>query len=397
MSPSLKIESLVLSVMVLIATGIQAADWATWRGPTQNGISTETGWKPAGVARELWHKHVNAGYASVAVADGRLFTMGYADEQDTVYCQQPETGKELWTFVYPCGKGGGFAGPRATPVVDGDRVYTFSLEGDVHCLDATSGKKIWYRDAAELDIKQIKWKYSASPVIMDDMLLLNVGDHGAALDKLTGRVLWQSSGAGGYATPVVFGPHTRPMLAIFGQAAIHGVDARTGRKLWALPWQTKHDINAADPVLVGDDLFISSGYGKGCARLDVSGSTPKVKWQNTNLRNHFTSSIVLDGNLIGCDGNTGKGKLVSVDAATGEVNWSEDLGFGAAILVDGKIIYLNEKGTVTIGVPSKSGFKTLVSQHVVDDPGKCWNMPILSNGLLYCRGSKGPLVCLDLR
>ncbi len=400
MSQSLSFTSTALFASLslsLIAVRTQAADWAAWRGPDQNGISAESGWKPAGIAKELWKKNVNAGYSTVAVADSRLFTMGNADEKDTVYCLNPETGAEIWTFSYPCGKGGGHAGPRATPVVDGDRVYTCSLEGDVHCLEVASGKKIWQQAALAQDAERTKWDLSGSPLVVNSLVLINVGDHGAAFDKQTGRAVWQSPGTGGYATPVIFGSETRSLAAIFGQNAIHAVDVKTGRKVWALPWQTKHDINAADPVLVEDDLFISSGYGRGCALLDVTGDMPKVKWQNTNLKNHFTSAIALEGNIIGCDGNTGRGKLVSIDAATGEVNWSEDLGFGAPILVDGKIIFLNEKGTVTIGIPSKTGFKVLASHSVIAKPGKCWNMPVLSNGLLYCRGSRGPLVCLDLR
>jgi outer membrane protein assembly factor BamB len=392
-------KNLIIILLLIIGAVniLQADDWTVWRGPDKNGISKETGWNPEGISKTLWKKDIGAGYSSVVISKGNLFAIGNKDKKDTVYCFDAITGKEKWSFSYPCGKGGGYAGPRATPTIDGRFVYTFSLEGILNCIDIATGKRIWDQNITKFNAENIKWKFSGSPVISGNLIIINAGEHGMAFDKKTGKKAWISTGQGGYSTPLVFGTKTKPMIAIFGLAAINAVDVKTGRKIWSFPWKTKYDVNAADPVITDNGMFISSGYGKGCALLDISGRSPKAKWQNTNMRNHFTSSIFLDGVIYGCDGQTGKGELICLDEKTGNINWKNNLGFGSLIISDGKIIYLNEKGTLTICKVSKTAYSEITTASVLSNAGKCWSVPVLSNGLLYCRASKGSLICLDLR
>lgn len=393
---SKKIFTLLL-VVIGSANILTAADWPVWRGVHHDGISRETKWNPNGISKVLWEVDIGSGYSSVVVAGGNLFAIGNKENSDTVYCLDAVTGKEKWKFSYPCKKGGGYAGPRATPTVDGKNLYTFSLEGVLHCLDVATGKKVWSQDVTKFGANNIGWKFSGSPLIAANMVVVNAGEHGMAFDKSTGRKIWVSEGKGGYSTPLIFGTKTKPLVAIFGFASINAVDLKTGRKVWSFPWKTKYDVNAADPVITPSGMFISSGYGKGCALLDISGVSPKAKWQNTNLRNHFTSSLFLDGALYGCDGQTGKGALSCIDEKTGNVNWTHNLGFGSMVISDGKIIYLNEKGVLTICKATKDGYAEIISKPVLSNAGKCWTVPVLSNGKLYCRASKGKLVCLDLR
>lgn len=388
----------VVAILAIGFSGVlQAADWPVWRGVDRDGISREFGWKPEGISKVLWQKDIGSGYSSVATSEGSVFAIGNKNATDTVYCLDAVTGKEKWKFSYPCKKGGGYAGTRATPTVDRKYVYTFSLEGILHCLDAKTGRKIWAQDVRKFGANNIGWSFSGSPMVVANLVIVNAGEHGMAFNKNTGKKVWASKGKGGYSTPLIFGAKKKSMVAIFGLDVINAVNFKTGRKIWSFPWKTKYDVNAADPVITDGGMFISSAYGKGCALLDISGVSPKAKWRNSNLRNHFTSSIFIDGAIYGCDGRTGKGALVCLDAKTGKVNWKKELGFGSLIISDGKIIYLNEKGILTICKVSKESYSEIISKTVLSGAGKCWTVPVLSNGRLYCRGSKGKLVCLNLK
>lgn len=374
-----------------------AGDWGAWRGAKGNGISEEKGWSPSGITKVLWEKNVGKGYSSVAVVGKEIFTMGNTGDTDKVYCLDGATGTEIWAFSYKCKNGGGYAGPRATPVVDGNDVYTFSIEGHLHCLDIKKGTKKWMTNVSSLGARNLKWNHSSSPLVTPKLVIVNAGAAGMAFDKKTGKKVWGDGGTGGYACPVLFKAKGKECLAIFGEKGINAVDLKSGKKLWNFPWETKYDVHAADPIVTDKWVFISSGYGKGCAMLDISNGKPKLKWQNTNMKNHFPSSVLLGDIIVGCDGNTGGGNLAAIDVQTGKQNWSEGLGFGSLMIADGKVIYLNERGKLTIGKASKSSFSTEISAQVLNNAGICWTMPILANKKIYCRGSSGKLICLDVK
>jgi len=394
-----RVTCVMFAVFVLagLSMNIFAGDWLAWRGPNQGGISEEK-LNPAGISKRLWEVRVGKGYSAVAVKGKHVFTMGNDGSQDTIYCLDAGSGKEVWKFSYPCSKGGGYAGPRSTPVLDDKYVYTFSLEGQVHCIDAESGKKKWVKSVADFGCRNLKWSFSSSPLVTDKLVIVNAGKSGIALDKKSGKKVWGSGGIGGYATPVLFTQKKKQYVAIFGEKALYTVDYKNGKVAWSFPWETKYDVNAADPIVTEKWIFISSGYGKGCALLDICGKKPKVKWQNTNLKNHFNSSIYQDQHIYGCDGNTGSGSLVCLDPQNGSTKWREDLGFGSIVAgADGSAAYLNERGTLTVGKISSSSFQQVGSENVLKRAGKCWTVPILANSRLYCRGSNGKLVCLDVK
>ncbi len=383
-------------MVVAIAVAGYCNDWAAWRGPHANGISSETGWNPKG-AKTLWTKELGVGYSAVSVKDGKLYTMGHDEGIDTVYCLDAKTGEKIWGHTYSC-KTGGYKGPRATPVIDGDHLYTVSREGHVICLDAASGEVKWKTDVLEkTGNENIRWGISSSAVIEGDLLLLNIGDAGMALEKSTGQVVWQSQGKHSYASPVVFDHKGKRCAAIFSTPGLQVVEAKTGKKIDAFEWKTKHDINGADPLMIGDQIFISSGYKRGCALLDFSSGRLKKVWENDLLMNHFSSSIHIDGYLYGVDGQTKKkGFLRCISAKDGSEQWSMPIGFGSLIAADGKLIALGEKGTLYFAeaTPQKyteiSRFETGLSQ-------LCWTPPVLANGIVYCRNDKGTLVAVDVR
>ena len=372
-------------------------DWPQWRGPNRNGVSPEKGLRtqwPANGPRRAWAANVGQGFSSVAVNGGRLYTMGNTGGQDVVTCLQAATGKGVWRHRYPAGAGD-YGGPRATPTVHENNVYTLSRDGLAFCLNAASGKVVWRRDIArETGARSPGWGFAGSPLIQGSLVLYNIGASGAALDKKTGRIVWTSgSGLAVYASPVPFTAGGRSGVAVFVAEGIVAVDPANGRRLWQHPWRTSFDVNAADPIFAGDTVFISSNYGKGGALLRIgAGNRPSVVWESREMRNHFNSCVLVGGALYGNDENT----LKCVDLGTGEERWRRrGMGKGGLIAAVDKLIVLTERGQLSLLAATPARFTELASAKVMD--GVCWTHPVLANGLLYCRSHEGTLVCLDLR
>jgi len=389
--------ALAAAVVLLAALPTaRAADWPQWRGPTRNGISSETGWRSQWTGagpRRLWSLSVGQGFSSLAVKDGRVYTMGHEGGRDIVTCANALTGKVVWQHRYPC-ESGDYPGPRATPTLHEGRVYTFSREGLALCLDAATGKPLWQRPLGREGGEAPNWGYAGSPLIQGDLVIYNAGASGIALDKKTGRIVWKGeAGKAGYASPVAFtGVGGQSGVAIFSDKGLVAVDARSGRRLWQHPWETSFDVNAADPIFSGDTVFISSNYGKGGALLRLSGGRPAVVWENRNMRNHVNTSVLVGGALYGNDENT----LKCIDLRTGAERWRmRGMGKGGLIAADGKLLVLTERGELVIVRATPNQFTELARAKVID--GTCWTHPVLANGLVYCRSQEGTLVCVDLR
>ena len=396
------IQKSVFSLFLIFSLcifSLNANDWGIWRGENQTGISSEKKWKPSGVSKKLWKINVGVGYSSVATKGKYCYTLGWKNGQDTVVCINSEKGSIEWSFSYKCSKGGGFAGPRATPVIDGDYIYTFSNEGHLHCLSLKDGTKKWVAKVTDHGAQNIQWGFSSPPYIQDGLVVVNAGKAGMAFNKKSGEKVWGEGGKCSYASPIPFKFKKKDALAIFGQKHLHAVDFKTGKIHWSYPWETSYDVNAADPIILGNKIFISSAYNKGSALIDFSSGKPKEVWKTTDMRNHFSSSILLPkskGVLIGSDGNTGKGKLVAINLKNGKQVWSQKTQFASLFYAGDKLICLNEKGLISIGKVDSKGFKPSSSAQL-DNGGKYWSMPILSHAKLYCRGSNGLLTCLDMK
>jgi outer membrane protein assembly factor BamB len=385
-----------------------AADWPHWRGPDYNGISKETGWSaswPKSGPKILWEASLGTGFSSMSVSNGRVYTMGNIDGSDIVYCFDAATGNELWKKSYPCPLFDNLheGGPCATPTVDGDAVYTFSKKGDIIRFDAATGRIVWQKNLEEqLGLKPPMWNFSSSPFIAGDLVILNAGQRGVALNKADGSVKWQSgAGPGAYSTPVPFKLGDNDYIAMFVAKEEVALEPNTGTVLWSIPWKTQADINASDAIISGDKIFISSGYNVGCGLFKIGTGEPQEIYRNKNMSNQLNSCVLWEGHLYGFDGmigmggRTGRGKLTCMDFETSQVRWTkEGLGTGSVMLADGKLIVLSEDGKLVIAEASPEGYKELVSAQILTY--KCWTVPVLANGRIYARNTAGRLVCVDV-
>ena len=386
-------------VLLILGSSLFAADtdYSDWRGKDGDGIADDNNWNPTKLKsiKELWSKSVGSGYSAVSVSANTAYTIGNNNGFDTLYALDTLTGKEKWTYKYRSADGGGFAGPRVMPVVYEKNVYIVSRHSVVYCVNSANGKLIWSKDLGEnFGVANLRWGFSGTIKIIDGRVFLNGGKNGVALDAKTGKKVWASAGQGAYASPVQLGKND---LAVFGAKALHSVSQKTGKVNWSYDWRTEYDVNAADPLVIGNYIFISSGYGRGSTLLNVKSGKPQKVWENQKLRSHFSTPIYSGGYIYGVDGQANsRGALVCLKAKTGELQWSEKLGFGSFFATKDKLIYLTERGKLHIVSIDPKSYKEIASAKTSLSK-TCWTMPVLSNGLLFCRNDKGKVICVDLR
>lgn len=394
-------QAQLLATLALCGSTAFGADWAQWLGPKRNGISSESQWLhqwPAAGPAQLWKANVGIGLASMSVSNGKLYTMGNTEENDSIYCLDAKTGKELWRHSYPCSSKdpNGYPGPRCTPTVDGNRVYSLSRNGHFFCLDAATGKVVWSKEfPKDYGAKVPTWGYAGSPLMEGDWVITEVGGNGSsvvAFNKANGQEAWKAGDdVIGYSSILAFDDKGQRCLAVFSAAGIVGRSAKDGKELWRHPWKTSYDVNAATPVIADGKVFVSSGYGKGCALIDFSSGTAKVVWEHKKMRNHVATCILSQGHLYGFDEN----QLKCLDLATGEEKWAEKAyGKGCLFLAGDKWVIYSDRGRVATAELTPAGCKEISGFQVLT--GKdTWAIPVLANGRLYCRSAQD-LVCLDV-
>ena len=397
----------VLIISLFFIKSSFAADWPNWRGLYYNGISKETDWTSKWSEdgpKVLWEKSIGIGFASITVSNGKAYTMGNIDGSDYVYCFDAVTGKEIWEKSYKCPlfdnlhKGG----PCATPTVDGDAVYTLSKKGDIIRFNAATGEIVWQKNIQEeFECKPPTWHFSSSPLIIGDLVILNAGIRGLSLNKTDGSLKWQNGpGIGAYGTGVPFDLDGKKSLAMLVAKEFIGLDVGTGEVLWQIPWETRSEINATDVIISGDKIFVSTGYGVGCALYELKSGKPEEVYKNKEMSTQLNSAVLWKGYLYGFDGNIGmnapgRGNLKCMDFETGKVKWSQSgMGTGSLMLADGKLIILSEDGKLIIAEASPDGFKELASKEILTY--QCWTVPVLADGRIYARNTEGKLVCVDV-
>jgi outer membrane protein assembly factor BamB len=404
-----KIERMLGMVAIMAAVFVAASplaaqdllpglDWPEWRGSDRTGISEETGWAasfPGGSPKELWRRSVGRGCSSMSVVGNRVYTMGNTDDVETVYCLNADTGEAIWETSYDCKTAAkNFeGGPGATPTVDGNRVYTLSRMGHFHCLNAETGDVIWSLEARkDLGAGDPGWGFTCSALVVDDRLILNA-DAVFALDKNTGKVIWKTDKVGAfYSSPMRFMLDGKDLLAVFCAKGLVILETGTGKEVSRFPWKTSYDVNAVTPIVSGDKVFISSGYNTGCALVRLSDGNLEEIWRNKNMRNHFNSSVLWKGNLYGFD----ESNLRCIGLEDGEEKWTQPrLGKGSLMIADGKMIIMGERGELVIAEAVPEEFREISRAEVLKD--RCWVVPVLSHGQIYCRNNMGELVAIDVK
>lgn len=400
-------SSQILAPLFILLLGRAApADWLAYRGPTQNGISTEKGWSaefPETGPKELWKAELGTGISSVTVSAGRVYSMGNKDDTESVYCLDVKTGKEIWRQQFPVMLEAVMfeGGPRSTPTINDNHVYILSQDGSLWCLDAEKGTRIWSHDLQkDFGGKRPQWGYSGSPLVTGDLVICDAGGEGAstvAMDKTTGKVVWKSgSDRPGYATPIVTTIGGEETVILFKAEKVIGCKVSDGTELWQTPWKTLYDVNAATPLLIGDDrIFISSGYNTGCMMLQIKKGAAEVLWKNKNLRSQLNSPVLVNGAIFGIDGNAGGGNLVCIDPTTGDLKWTEKSVKGGSLISSaGKLFILTEKGELITCDASPNGFHAISRAKVLEN--RCWVQPVLDSSRLLVKNNAGELKCLDL-
>ena len=417
-------------------------DWPGFLGPFGTSVSPEKGilapWPAAGL-RLVWQKQVGVGYGMPSVSRGRLFHFDRVGRSARLLCLKAETGEVLWKFDYPTNYEDQYGydnGPRCCPVIDDDRVYTYGADGMLHCVRAADGKPLWRVDTAKnFNVVQNFFGVGSAPVVEGDLLLAHVGgspkgsdrvpfdelksDKSAlvAFDKYTGKVRYRAGDdLASYAVPVTATVGGRRWGFVFARGGLLGLDPSTGKVDFHFPWRAPlfESVNASNPVVVGDRVFVSETYGPGGALLKVRPGGYDVVWsdqgkrpRDKSLMCHWMTPIHHDGYLYGSSGrHEGGAELRCVELATGKVMWSEpDLTRTSLLMVDGHFVCLGERGEVRLLKVNPKKYEE-VSRLVVRDPSyggdgpsllrpPCWAAPILAHGLLYLRGD-GRLVCLEL-
>ncbi len=419
-------------------------DWPSFLGPSHNAVSTETPLSRTLPPSLLWELPKGTGYSSPAIAGDRLLFLHRVGNEELVECLHPETGARYWNFRYPTDfedRYGYNNGPRSSPVLDGDRVYTVGAQGQIHCLDLRSGKLVWKRDlAAEYKVPQDFFGTSSSPLVEGSLLVLNVGAPGgpcvAALDKATGREVWRAGKEWGpsYASPVPAVIHGRRRVFVFAggestppSGGLLSIDPANGRIDFALPWRSRsyESVNASCPVIFDNKVFISASYRTGGALVQITPDfTHKTLWTTQEFGLHFNTPVHENGYLYGFDGrNEPDASLACLDASTGKAvwrvtpEWNETITLrgerrqqpvgtyrGSLLSVDGHYLCLGELGHLLWMDLTPKGYKE-VSRCWLFAARESWALPVLSRGLLYVvqntrdflNGTPPRLLCYDLR
>ncbi len=392
----------VLSVFTL---AIFAADWPQFRGLNRTGISSETGinkqWntkKP----KVLWKMSMgDNGYGGPAVAGNTLYIMDHKDQNDVIRAVNATTGKQVWNYAYNDGSRDNYGFTRATPTVDGANVYTISKMGKLFSLKAADGKMNWWTDLVSIYKGKIPgWEYSFSPCVDGSKVIVTPGasgSHTIALDKSSAKLLWKTGASylTGYSTPMPATINGTSQYVVFAGDALLGISAADGKLIWKFSWKTGCDVNAAAPLIISNNrIFITSGYGHGCAMVEVNGSSAKAVWENKSMQAHFSSPVYYKGFIFG---NTDPGKLICLDPATGKTLWSKE-GFekGGLMAIDGALICaVGNTGDVVMVDANGTSYKEL-GRFSPFGNGQMWAAPIVANGKLYVR-SNNMLGCFDLK
>lgn len=395
-----------LFLLVTICLVLAGANWPQWRGPHRDGLSAETGllseW-PEGGPKLLWQVgDVGGGYSTPAVVGKRLYLLGN-EGMDNEFVQATDVGdgKQIWRVKL--GKVGPndrppYPGSRSTPTVDGSLLFALGSDGDLACLEASSGKERWRLNVREqFGGKPGKWAYAESPLIDGDVLVCTPGGSEAtlvALNKKTGEPIWKCAVPGGdeaaYASAIVVEVGGVKQYVQFVQNGLVGVDAETGKFLWRYDATAKGSpANIPTPIAHQGYVFSGSGRsGGGLVKLSVDGQqvTAEQVYFHGKLPTSIGGAVLIDGYLYG----TNSQGLLCVEFETGDLKWQDrSVGPGAVCYADGSLYLHGEGGDVALVEATPDGYHERGRFTPPDQPNrgpsKAWAYPVVADGRLYLR------------
>lgn len=381
-----------------------ASDWPNWGGPGHDlvlhhsGLSTD--WPKNGLPIS-WTREIGIGFSSMSLAGGRLMAMGHIDGSEHVWCLNAETGEVLWKHAYPCRLIDNLheGGPCSTPTIDGDVVYTLGKEGQLFCLRMADGGIAWQKNLQEdLGVKLPEWGFSSSARILGEQLILEAG-RVVSYGKSDGRKLWQTDmHSAGYGSAAVFENDGRFLLATLDCDGLRILNSKDGKQLAFREWKSPYQTNSTTPIITGDTVFVSTGYGVGCGMFRFRGDSLEEIYTNRNMRNHFSNCVLRDGHFYGFDGDSHNSRNVTlncVNAASGESVWKHrGLGCGSLMMVDDRLLVLSDKGDLVLAEAAPAGYQELARSPFLE--GRCWTVPVVSGGRVYGRNAAGKLVSAEL-
>ena len=390
--------ALVVSLGVLVPGQTPSNDWPQWRGPDRNGISKEKGllqaW-PSGGPAVVWNiSGLGAGYGSLAIRGNRIFVQGSSRRQSNVIALDRATGKTVWSqSLGPSGDNDQGPGPRATPTLDGDRMYVMSENGRLACLKVADGTPIWQRQIlSEFGGSNIRWLISESPLVDGDRVIVTPGGRGAgmvALDKMTGKTVWQAkelSDEAGYSSAVIAEVGGVRAYTTITSAAGVGVRASDGKVLWRYTPAANRTANITTPLVNGNQVFYTSAYntGAGLVNLAAKGTelTASEAYFTRDMQNHHGGVVLINGTLYGFNNAI----LTAIDFASGKTLWRDrSVGKGAVVYADNRLYMLSENNVMGIAEVTPGGYSETGRFEIRDQGLPSWAHPVVSGGQLYIR------------
>jgi len=433
----------MLSWLFCLSAELRADDWPQWLGPQRDGVWRETGLIerfPTNGLKARWRQSIAGGYTGPVVAGGRVYVMdrqlargstnpanafvrGSIPGNERVLCFNEADGKALWQHEYDCPYMVSYAsGPRATPVVAGDKVYTLGAEGNLLCLGTAKGDVVWSHDfKKDFGIRTPVWGWAGHPLLDGQKLICLVGGKGSvavAFDKDTGKELWRALDARepGYAPPMIYEFGGKRMLIIWHPEAVNALDPDTGKVLWihsTAPY-VRSGMTIPTPLKAGNLLFLTSFYN-GSLLLRVDSDHPAVVWQSQKVSERDTDGLhsvmatpLIEDGYIYSPCSYGQFRCLKLE--TGERLWetfaptsgkSERWGHAFVIKQGQRAFIFSEQGDLIIAKLTPAKYEEISRTHLLDpvnrDPGRpvVWSHPAFANKCVYARNDK-ELICVSL-
>ena len=379
-------------------------------GPSRNGVyagpALADAWGANG-PKAVWRKQVGQGFAGPAVVGNRVILFHRVGNEEVLESLDAATGDSVWRYAYPTRYRDDFGfdeGPRAVPVVADGVIYTFGAEGQLHAVDLAKGTRLWSEDTMKrFGVPKGFFGAAGSPLVEGGRVIANVGGDKAgivAFEAKTGKVLWSATDDdASYSSGVAATIGGRRLGVFLTRDSLVGLDPASGMVQFQRRWRARiaASVNAATPIIVGDEIFVSAQYGPGAGVLRVNGSQLTDVWTSDDvLSNHYATSVFYNGYLYGFHGRQEFGpSFRAVELQTGTVKWSqEQFRAGSVLLAGDRLLITREGGELVLASASPQAFKPIARAQILQ--GVVRPYPALADGLLYVR-NENTLVCLDLR